>query len=92
MTLLSVILLLWGVFTLVEGVLNVNSVGPVCAGFAAFVLLTCAFLAWLSVQGRRCYREIHHLLQEFCAHHDCVRGFKLQPIGPFSLVVEQSVP
>ena len=90
--LLSVVMLLWGIFTLVAGVSSVDVVGPVCAGAAVLALSISALLTRLSVRARQCYREIHLLLQEFCVQHENAAGYTLRPIGPFSLVVQRSVP
>lgn len=90
--LLSVVLLLWCIFTLVAGVRSVQVVGPVCVGGAVLAFWIFALLISLSVRARRCYGEIHLLLQEFCVQHESSAGYTLRPIGPFSLVVQRSVP
>lgn len=89
-SLLSLVLLLWGILTLLGVVLNTRTVGSVCAGAAVFTMLIFVSLAVLSVQARKCYREVSLLLREFCAQHEYASGYKLRSIGPLSLVVEPS--
>lgn len=90
-SLLGLVMLLWGILTLLGGVLNTRTVGPVCAGAAIFTLLISVSLAVLSAQARKCYIDISLLLREFCAQHECASGYRLRSIGPLSLVVERSM-